>query len=94
MVSVQSIFVLNALDSGELGRSKNPSYFDMGQIVMAKHFFRASLKRQGLWGAPGQQRLVPKNSNHRKNKPQTGDSVLDPQRSLIYVATKATVSSN
>ena len=47
--SEQSVLEVDVLDAGEMGRSKDLSNFDNGQIVMA----RASLKWQGLWGAPG-----------------------------------------
>jgi len=37
MVSKQSGLVINMLDAGEMGRNKDLSNFDKGQIVMAGH---------------------------------------------------------
>ena len=49
---------------------------------------RASLKRQGLWGAPGQQWLVPTDSGPSRDKPQTSDRVLSTQGSLMCEGNK------
>ena len=44
---------------------------------------RASLKRQGLWGALGQQWWILTDSGPRRDKPQTGDRVLGAQGSSM-----------
>jgi len=55
MISKQSVLVINMLDGGEKGRNKDSSYFDKGQIVMARRWVRVSLKCQGVCVAPSQQ---------------------------------------
>jgi len=41
MVSKQSVLVFDVLDAGEMGRNKDLSDFDKGQIVMARYLWNS-----------------------------------------------------
>ena len=64
-------------------QEKRPERLTRAKLLWPEDWVRASLKQQGLWGAPGQQWWVPTDSGPGRDKPQTGDRVFGAQGSSM-----------
>ena len=82
-----TVIEVEVLKAGEMGKRKDPSDFDMGQIVM-ENWVGASPIWHVLWGpGMGMQWSVPI-SSPRKDNWWTCDTAMDVQGSLMHVGSK------
>jgi len=84
MVIKQSVLVIDMLDAGEMGRNKDLSDFHKGQIVLARRLGQSISETTRLVGCSWSAVVRIYQQCPRRDKPQTGDRVLDGQDASMH----------